>query len=60
MLKGLGKRIDEESKKLEVFFNKVRKQKEEPIKPEEFIAEIKTTLEGICSRLDDTEEQISK
>jgi len=25
MLKGLGKRIDEESKKLEVFFNKVRK-----------------------------------
>ena len=40
--------------------NRVRKYMKEPIKAEETIVEMKNTLEGLNSRLDDTEVQISE
>ena len=49
---GLGRKMDEHSEK----FNRVRKYKEEPNRPESTITETKNTLERINSRFDDSEE----
>ena len=60
MFKELGRRIDEHSEKLEVSNKKLENIKKNKIKLKYAITEIKCTLEGIDSILDDTEKQISK
>ena len=59
MFKELRRRLNEQSKKLEVF-NKSYKIQRRTKKKKLRITEMKNTLEGINSRLDDTEEWISK
>ena len=64
MLKERGRRLDEQSEKLEVYNkdleNIKKSQTIKNIKKNQIIIERKNTLEGINSRLNDTEEWIRK
>ena len=60
MIKELGRRMDAQSKKLDVF-NRVRKcKKKKTPEMKNKITEMKNTRKGINSRLNDTEEWICK
>ena len=60
MIKELRRRKDVQSKKLVVFKQRIRKYKEQQIEMKTKITEMKNTLEGINSRLNDSEEWISE
>ena len=59
MMKELGKRMDAQSKKSEVFNKELKNIKNNQTEMQNMINEMKNTLEGINIRLNDTEEQIS-
>ena len=59
VVKELKRRLDEQSEKLEIF-NRIRKYKKSQTELNSTITEVKNSLKGVNSRLDDTEEQISK
>ena len=60
MIKELGRRMDTQSEKLEVFNMKFESIKKNQMEMNSKITEMKNTLEGINSRLNDTEERISE
>ena len=59
MIKELGRRMDAQSKKLEVF-NQELENINNQTKMKNTITEMKNTLDGIHSRLNDTEERIGE
>ena len=60
MSKELGRRMDAESKKLEVFNKELENIKNNQTEMKNTITEMKNTLEGINRRLNDLEERISE
>ena len=59
VVKELKRRLDEQSEKLEIF-NRIRKYKKSQTELNSTITEVKNSLKGVNSRLDDTEEQMIK
>ena len=59
VVKELKTRLDEQSEKLDIF-NRIRKYLKSQTELSSTITEVKNSLKGVNSRLDDTEEQISK
>ena len=55
VVKELKRRLDEQSEKLEIF-NRIRKYKKSQTELNSTITEVKNSLKGVNSRLDDTEE----
>ena len=55
MIKELGRRMDAQSKKLEVFNKELENIKNNQTEMKNTITEMKNTLEGINTRLNDTE-----
>ena len=60
MVKQLGRRMDAQSEKLEVFNKELENIKDNQTETKNTITEMKNTLEGFSSRLNDAEEQISE